>query len=569
MNNEGEHQGITLVELVEYLGTWLGHVTLDHPFAKPVRASRDKMALIATLPLTLAHKVEVLRVWAFPTLFYASTLFYPTDVVRRQLDACMRWALEINSWGLRVAQLMQSGDSGGVSLVCASDYALWAHSRLSVEYLRKPGAVHTALWEDMKRAMTRQRKILDTRYQQLLICWHRKPKQGTPTLMTSAAAYSHFGKAMQGLWIPRNCVWRIPLWCSKAFLTAQGRPYFCRALSKACVLTLGDIISSSGDIHAHLLAKVARSFKDLYERRLTLMASAIKNGIAVQIPGRTLSEPEYWPMRELSAGCAALAEPEGCHALGVWEVFAKLRLPTGLQDLVRKAMWRRLEVSVRMLLCRQAPTAVCALCGAREVPPDALKSCPFLEGGIALTTVSWSLRFNKHAWVDPSRICWDLPQLSLSMHVRLFMCALLFARWKHRCDVVFGRARPDPSTVLARLHGILGAWAAEHDPSIPRSDILELRRPVSLRLQFEQLCCRTAVGDMPLEAGVPAVRARFQDRGSLVTTRDPTRLRAFVLSQPKGYAVLWGGGGGSPSRRMPHRRRCLQSINCSVRLRGC
>ena len=47
---------------------------------------------------------------------------------------------------------------------------------------------------------------------------------------------------------------------------------------------------------------------------------------------------------------------------------------------------------------------------------------------------------------------------------------------------------------------------------------------------------------MPLEAGVPAMQARFQDRGSLVITRNPTRLRALVLSQPRGYAVLWAGG---------------------------
>ena len=69
---------------------------------------------------------------------------------------------------------------GGLSLMSASDYALWAHSCLYVEYLRKPGPVHTALWEEMKRAMTRRRKISDTRYQQLLICWHRKRKQSMP-----------------------------------------------------------------------------------------------------------------------------------------------------------------------------------------------------------------------------------------------------------------------------------------------------------------------------------------------------------------------------------------------------
>ena len=162
--------------------------------------------------------------------------------------------------------------------MCASDCALLAHSRLYVEYLSKPGPVHRALWDEIKRAMTRRKKISDTRYQQLLICWYRKPKQGTPTLMMSAAAYSHSGKAMQRLWLPRNCVRRIPLLCSQVFLTAQGRPCLCRALSKARVLTVGDIISPSGDIHAHLVAKVASSFKDIYERRLTLMASAIKNG---------------------------------------------------------------------------------------------------------------------------------------------------------------------------------------------------------------------------------------------------------------------------------------------------
>ena len=33
-----------------------------------------------------------------------------------------------------------------------------------------------------------------------------------------------------------------------------------------------------------------------------------------------------------------------------------------------------------------------------------------------------------------------------------------------RCDVVSGHVTPDPARVLARLHGILGAWAAEDDP---------------------------------------------------------------------------------------------------------
>ena len=64
---------------------------------------------------------------------------------------------------------------------------------------------------------------------------------------------------------------------------------------------------------------------------------------------------------------------------------------------------------------------------------------------------------------------------------------------------------------------------------------------MSLRLQTQQRRFRLVVGDMPLEAGVPAMQARFQDRGSVVITRHPTRLRAFVLSQPWGHAVLSGG----------------------------
>ena len=39
---------------------------------------------------------------------------FPTDVVRRQMDACMRWALEIKPRGLPLAQMMQSKDRGGV-----------------------------------------------------------------------------------------------------------------------------------------------------------------------------------------------------------------------------------------------------------------------------------------------------------------------------------------------------------------------------------------------------------------------------------------------------------------------
>ena len=292
--------------------------------------------------------------------------------------------------------------------------------------------------------MTRRRKFPDTRYQQLLICWHRKPKQGTPTSMTSAAAYSHFGRAMQGLWIPPSCVRRIPLWCCRVFLTAQGRPCFCRALSKGRVLTVGDIISPDGDIYAHLLGKVEMAFRDLYERRLTLMASAIMNGTGVQIPGRTLPDLESWSMRELSAGCAAAAEPEGRQPLGFWEAFAKLRLPT---DWAAGLCSQGIVAEARGLIRAETPTVICALCGAREDHHHAC--CPFLAGGIALARVSWSLLFNKHAWVEPSRICWDLPQLSLSTHVGLLMWAVLFARWKHRCDMVFGRAHPNPSRLLA------------------------------------------------------------------------------------------------------------------------
>ena len=93
LKEAGEHQGIKVVQRVECLATWLSHVSFDDQFAKPLRAFRDKTAFIATLPLTLAQKVEILGVWAFPTLFCLGTLFYPTDVVRRQLDASIRWAL--------------------------------------------------------------------------------------------------------------------------------------------------------------------------------------------------------------------------------------------------------------------------------------------------------------------------------------------------------------------------------------------------------------------------------------------------------------------------------------------
>ena len=125
-----------------------------------------------------------------------------------------------------------------------------------------------------------------------------------------------------------------------------------------------------------------------FERRLTLMVTAIKNGTGVQIPGRSLPELESWSMRELSAGCTAAAEPEGRQPLGVWEAFVQLRLPTGLQDFVSKALWRKLEVRARMLMCHPAATAVCALCGAGEDHHHALKTCPFLEGGVALARVS-------------------------------------------------------------------------------------------------------------------------------------------------------------------------------------
>ena len=253
-------------------------------------------------------------------------------------------------------------------------------------------------------------------------------------------------------------------------------------------------------------------------------------------------------MRELSARCAAAAKPEGRQPLGVWEAFARLRLPNGLQDFVRKALWWKLEVSALMLMCLQAPTAVCALSGAREDHHHALNSYPFLEGGIALARVSWSLRFNKHAWVEPSRICWDVPQLSLSTHVGLFMWAVLFASWKHRCDVVFGRAHPEPSRVLARPHGVLGPWAAEHEPSIPRSDILELSRRVSLRLQTQQLRFRTTVGDMPLEAGVPAMQARFQD-GVRWSSRAIRRAYGRWCRGSRGDMQSCGGGGGRQTSR--------------------
>ena len=113
LNEARAHRGIKVVQRVEYLGTWLGHVTFDDQFAKPLRAFRDKTAFIATLLLTLAQEVEILRVWAFPTLFHVATLFYPTDVVRRQLDASMRWALGVKAWSLPVAQMMQSKDRGG------------------------------------------------------------------------------------------------------------------------------------------------------------------------------------------------------------------------------------------------------------------------------------------------------------------------------------------------------------------------------------------------------------------------------------------------------------------------
>ena len=87
MNAEGEHQGIKVVHRVEHLGTWLGQVSFDDHFAKTLRTFLDKTAFIATLPLTLAQKVEVLGV-NLPYPLLCSHAFLP-DGCRASAFGCV------------------------------------------------------------------------------------------------------------------------------------------------------------------------------------------------------------------------------------------------------------------------------------------------------------------------------------------------------------------------------------------------------------------------------------------------------------------------------------------------
>ena len=172
---------------------------------------------------------------------------------------------------------------------------------------------------------------------------------------------------------PPHELWSLGVWHCVFFRNTDWLTYFSPALHRKGVLRWCDLISGSV-IPSQFLETVAPTWRSVY------VDSAV-GVVGMYDPSFTpLASPpvDNWPTQWAKRRTLLAMQQRTCHEARqpkeVWHVFGRLHLPEWDSDFIRRVVWRKLPVGVRM---ERLGGKLCPQCGRVEDHAHTLKRCYF------------------------------------------------------------------------------------------------------------------------------------------------------------------------------------------------
>ena len=135
--------------------------------------------------------------------------------------------------------------------------------------------------------------------------------------------------------------------------------YYCPALHRKGVLCWCDLISGS-TIPPRLLDTVAPTWRDIYVESAMRVVGMYKPSFVPPATPPVDNWPVQWTKRRTLLAMQQRTRHEARQSKEVWRVFGCLHLPKWDLDFIRRVLWRKLPVGVRM---ERLAGKLCPQCG--------------------------------------------------------------------------------------------------------------------------------------------------------------------------------------------------------------
>ena len=194
---------------------------------------------------------------------------------------------------------------------------------------------------------------------------------------------------------------------------------------------------NEGTLDENKMGQIPHRWRDTYKRNITWLVrqwAGIDKELAIR--GPRLPEPQDWTLRKVATAVAEARKPEERQPRVVWQALTNLELPRKVERVVRTILWKKLPVAERMKKMQMSQTSDCPLCGAIEDHEHRVKKCKYLDRPIPIIRGMYSPTTTETGQrIEPSRICLDMPEISLQTEQGIFMWTAITALWRYRCEV--------------------------------------------------------------------------------------------------------------------------------------
>ena len=395
--------------------------------------------------LSLAERVELLKLWILPLIVYPARVVFPTSPVISMLRTVYSVALRLNSWGVTTSILALPKTLGGLALAQPRTFLLWQHATPFVHSIRSPGSVSKLPYDDFKVFAHRHGIALQQEFLPFFQMGSNVVWNTMPYLAWSARAFS---MVKQGVSVPdvAGLSYDTPLWNSCLFRNTQQLTYFCPSLIKFGITTVGALLEDESSYEL-----IAPSWRPVYRDTIRRLASP--SLVAAGVPE---CPPLYlwyqWTSVKMVnyLGLAGAEPPRQTEE--VWKAFFSSDFPAPHRDTIYQALWKKLPVGER--LRSWLPGEVnCPLDGACESVLHAVTACKFLP--VAYNTVDKCFPADGPGEsVSASTVIHTHPVQSLTSPHGILAWSAFIASWAARCV-----AKHDASEVVS-WSGFLTLWIA-------------------------------------------------------------------------------------------------------------
>ena len=437
--------GLPIKDKYKYLGVFIGHIPPEVAYGAAIQKALGRAYSMQHWKLSLAERVELLKLWILPLIVYPARVVFPTSPVISMLRTVYSVALRLNSWGVTTSILALPKTLGGLALAQPRTFLLWQHATPFVHSIRSPGSVSKLPYDDFKVFAHRHGIALQQEFLPFFQMGSNVVWNTMPYLAWSARAFS---MVKQGASVPdvAGLSYDTPLWNSCLFRNTQQLTYFCPSLIKFGITTVGALLEDESSYEL-----IAPSWRPVYRDTIRRLASP--SLVAAGVPE---CPPLYlwyqWTSVKMVnyLGLAGAEPPRQTEE--VWKAFFSSDFPAPHRDTIYQALWKKLPVGER--LRSWLPGEVnCPLDGACESVLHAVTACKFLP--VAYNTVDKCFPADGPGEsVSASTVIHTHPVQSLTSPHGILAWSAFIASWAARCA-----AKHDASEVVS-WSGFLTLWIA-------------------------------------------------------------------------------------------------------------